>query len=109
MYKRQYLFGGLALFNISGVPNRTEQYSTIQLAIPYGGGIKYIVNPKYYLSLEFGIRKTFFDYLDNVSDGDKASKTYQYGNKNDYDNYFFLGLTFTRTFYDIPCPTNPYK
>ncbi len=104
-----YLFAGLALFNISGVPNKAEQYSTIQLAIPFGGGVKYIVNPKYYVSLEIGIRKTFFDYLDNISDGDKAYKTYQYGNANDYDNYFFLGLTLTRTFYDIPCPTNPYK
>ena len=104
-----YLFAGLALFNISGVPNRAEQYSTIQLAVPFGGGVKYIVNPKYYVSLEFGIRKTFFDYLDNISDRDKAYKNYQYGNGNDYDNYFFLGVTLTRTFYDIPCPTNPYK
>jgi Domain of unknown function (DUF6089) len=104
-----YLFAGLALFNISGATNRTEQYSTIQLAVPFGGGVKYVVNPQYYISLEIGMRKTFFDYLDNISDGDKGYKTYQYGNKNDYDNYFFLGVTFTRTFYDIPCPTNPYK
>ncbi|MBL7864452.1 MAG: outer membrane beta-barrel protein [Cyclobacteriaceae bacterium] len=104
-----YLFAGLALFNMSGVPSRTEQYSTIQLAVPFGGGVKYVVNPKYYVALEIGIRKTFFDYLDNISDADKGYKTYQYGNGNDYDNYFFLGLTLTRTFYDIPCPTNPYK
>jgi len=104
-----YVFAGLALFNMAGVKDKAEQYSTIQLAVPFGGGMKYIVNPKYYISLEFGIRKTFFDYLDNISDGDKAYKNYQYGNGNDYDNYFFLGLTLTRTFYDIPCPTNPYK
>ena len=104
-----YLFGGLALFNISGVPAKTAQYSNVQMAIPFGGGIKYILNPKYYMSLEFGVRKTFFDYLDNISDADVSQKNYQYGNKFDYDNYFFLGVTLTRTFYDIPCPKNPYK
>ncbi len=104
-----YLFAGMALFNMSGVTNKASQYSTVQVSIPFGGGMKYVVNPKYYIALEFGIRKTFFDYLDNVSDGDKAYKNYQYGNGNDYDNYFFLGLTLTRTFYDIPCPTNPYR
>ena len=104
-----YVFAGLALFNMSGVTNKTAQYSTVQLSVPLGVGLKYVVNPKYYVSLEFGVRKTFFDYLDNISDGDKAYKTYQYGNGNDNDNYFFLGFSLTRTFYDIPCPTNPYK
>ena len=104
-----YLFAGLALFNMSGVPNKVVQYSNIQMAIPFGGGIKYVLNPKYYVAIEYGIRKTFFDYLDNISDGDPSFKNYQYGNKFDYDNYYFLGVTITRTFYDIPCPTNPYK
>lgn len=104
-----YLFGGLALFSMSGVKDKVDQYSTIQLAVPFGGGMKYVVNPKFYVSLEFGMRKTFFDYLDNISDGDKSYKNYQYGNGNDFDNYFFLGLSLTRTFYDIPCPTNPYR
>jgi hypothetical protein len=104
-----YLFAGLALFNIVGNPPKTAQYSNVQMSIPFGGGIKYILNPKYYMAVEFGVRKTFFDYLDNISDGDPSVKNYQYGNKFDYDNYFFLGITLTRTFYDIPCPTNPYK
>jgi hypothetical protein len=104
-----YLFAGLGLFSISGVQNKTAQYSNVQLSIPFGGGIKYVLNPNYYLALEFGVRKTFFDYLDNISDGDPSYKNYQYGNKFDYDSYYFLGVTLTRTFYDIPCPTNPYK
>ena len=104
-----YLFAGLALFNISGIQTKNTQYSTIQMSIPFGGGMKYIINPRYYVSLEYGIRKTFFDYLDNISDGDPSFKNYQYGNKFDYDTYYFLGLTLTWTFYDIPCPTNPYK
>jgi hypothetical protein len=106
-----YLFAGLALFNILGTPpkNDNAQYSTIQMSIPFGGGIKYVLNPKYYMAVEIGVRKTFFDYLDNISDGDPSFKNYQYGNKFDYDTYYFIGISLTRTFYDIPCATNPYK
>lgn len=104
-----YLFAGLSLFGISGTNDKASDYSTIQPAIPFGGGFKYIMNPKWYAAFEIGIRKTFFDYLDNISDGELNNKNYQYGNPNDFDNFFFVGITFTRTFYDIPCPTNPYK
>jgi hypothetical protein len=105
-----YLFGGLALFGISGNDAKPTEYSNVQGAIPFGGGFKYIVNPRWYVAFEIGIRKTFFDYLDNVSDfKDQTNKNYQYANPNDNDNYFFVGITLTRTFYDIPCPTNPYK
>jgi len=104
-----YLFAGLGLFGVSGNAQKNAEYSKVQGSIPFGAGVKYIYNPKWYLSLEFGIRKTFFDYLDNISAGDPRDKNYQYGNPNDNDNYYFLGLTLTRTFYSIPCPTNPYK
>lgn len=107
-----YLFGGLALFGISGMDTKPAEYSNVQLSIPFGGGFKYIINPRWYVAIEFGVRKTFFDYLDNVSDFKDQTATprvYDFGNPNDYDNYYFLGITLTRTFYDIPCPTNPYK
>lgn len=104
-----YLFAGLGLFGISGNGQKNAEYSNVQGSIPFGGGVKYVYNPKWYISLEFGIRKTFFDYLDNISEGDPRDKNYQYGNPNDNDNYYFLGITLTRTFYTIPCPTNPYK
>jgi hypothetical protein len=104
-----YLFGGFSLFSISGTSTKSAPYSNVQTAIPFGGGIKYVVNPKYYLALELGIRKTFFDYLDNVSDGNASFKNYQYGDRFDNDTFYFLGVTITRTFYDIPCPTNPYR
>ncbi|MEK6782799.1 MAG: DUF6089 family protein [Bacteroidota bacterium] len=104
-----YLFAGFSLFIISGNPAKNAEYSNVQPAIPFGGGMKYVLNPKWYLSFEVGIRKTFFDYLDNISDGDPSIKNYQYGNRYDNDNYFFTGITLTRTLYDIPCPTNPYR
>lgn len=104
-----YMFAGLALFAMSGTANKPAEYSNVQGAVPFGLGIKYILNPKWYVALEFGMRKTFFDYLDNTSGNETKKKTFQYGNPFDNDNYFFLGLTFTRTFYTIPCPSNPYK
>lgn len=104
-----YLFAGLGLFTISGNDNKPTEYSNVQAAIPLGVGMKYIVTPKWYVALEFGMRKTFFDYLDNVSDENTRQKNFQYGNPFDNDNYFFLGVTLTRTFYDIPCPSNPYR
>lgn len=104
-----YLMGGIALFGMSGNGQKTAEYSNVQASIPFGGGLKYIYNPKWYFALEFGVRKTFFDYLDNISAGDARNKNYQYGNPNDNDAYYFIGLSITRTFYNIPCPTNPYK
>lgn len=104
-----YLFAGLGLFGISGDIEKNAEYSNVQASVPFGGGIKYVYNPKWYFSLEFGVRKTFFDYLDNISAGDPRTKNYQYGNPNDNDNYYFIGISVTRAFYTIPCPTNPYK
>jgi hypothetical protein len=105
-----YLFAGLGVFGMAGTKQANGEYSNIQASVPFGGGVKYIYNPKWYLSLEFGIRKTWFDYLDDISDGDVRYKTTpQHGNPNDNDSYYFLGITLTRTFYSIPCPANPYK
>ncbi|MCS6972988.1 MAG: DUF6089 family protein, partial [Cyclobacteriaceae bacterium] len=88
-----YLFAGLGLFGISGYTSKPVAYSDVQAAVPFGGGFKYIINPKMYVAFETGIRKTFFDYLDNVSDGDITRKNYRYGNPDDLDNYFFIGIT----------------
>jgi hypothetical protein len=104
-----YLFGGLGLFGISGNGSKPVEYSNVQFAVPFGVGFKYIVNPKWYISLELGIREISFDYLDNVSESTSSLKNYQYGNPFDNDKYYFFGVSLTRTFYDIPCPTNPYK
>lgn len=52
-------------------PLRTEgqesAYSLWQFAIPFGGGIRYRINRNFDASLEVGWRKTFTDYLDDVS------------------------------------------
>ncbi|MEJ7768678.1 MAG: DUF6089 family protein [Chitinophagaceae bacterium] len=47
-------------------PDRKE-YKLIQLNIPMGIGVKYYLNDKVSISLEFIHRKTFTDYIDDVS------------------------------------------
>jgi len=44
-----------------------EKYSLIQYAIAMGGGFKIAVNSSFNIILEYGVRKTFTDYLDDVS------------------------------------------
>jgi hypothetical protein len=58
-------------------PGRKE-YSLIQFAIPIGGGVKIAVNKSFNIILEYGVRKTFTDYLDDVS------TTFVGGNGNPY-------------------------
>lgn len=84
-----YLFGGVAgfIFNPQGIyegeyydlqpigtegqglaayPERTP-YRLTELAIPVGAGLKFAINDKWNLGVEVGARKTFTDYLDDVS------------------------------------------
>ena len=44
-----------------------EPYKTLGFAIPFGAGVKYALNDKWVVGVEFGLRKTFTDYLDDVS------------------------------------------
>lgn len=104
-----YIHAGLGVFALSNTAPKPKEYSNVQLSIPFGVGIKYVLSPRYYLAMEFGVRKTLFDYIDNVSDGDLINKNYQSGNPYDFDTYFFTGLTINYTFYVIPCAYSPYK
>jgi hypothetical protein len=86
-----YVFGGLALFHfnpftydstqtkvylqplstegqgLQGYPEKP--YTLTQLSIPFGAGIKYAISDRVQIGLEVGLRKTFTDYLDDVSGG----------------------------------------
>lgn len=48
------------------VPSR-EKYSLLQFCIPVGIGFKYTIDRQWGVGLELGIRKTFTDYIDDVS------------------------------------------
>jgi len=44
-----------------------KKYPLVQFAIPLGGGLKIAINHSFNIILEYGVRKTFTDYLDDVS------------------------------------------
>ncbi|MDR0437392.1 MAG: DUF6089 family protein [Bacteroidales bacterium] len=151
-----YLFGGVAVFSfnpqtyydgqwIDLAPLHTEgqglseypdkkPYSTTQLAIPFGLGFKYSLNAIFSIGLEWGMRLTFTDYLDDVSgtyadptilakhsllsatlsnrwDGPEADRPRpgdQRGNSNKRDWYSFAGVTITAKIGQgrkEPCPS----
>lgn len=89
-----YIFGGLAIFHFNPQaqytdpegnllwadlqPLRTEGQGTIdyperrpypltQLSLPFGVGVKWRINKSFSLTAEYGFRKTWTDYLDDVS------------------------------------------
>ena len=95
--------------------NETEtrdNYSLIQYSIAMGGGFKIAVNPSFNIILEYGARKTFTDYLDDVSTTYPGtlkdmtpeatymsdplgthSKNMERGNPDKKDWYTFAGIT----------------
>lgn len=51
---------------LNGYPDR-KPYGLTQVAIPFGGGVKYAFSERLHLGLEVGLRKLFTDHLDDVS------------------------------------------
>jgi len=76
-------------------PLRTEGQATgyrrTQVALPFGGGVRYRLTKDLDLSLEIGWRKTFTDYLDDVS------RTYADGAKLTSPAARYFGRNVTRT------------
>jgi len=91
---KPYVFGGLGVFNFNPKGSLTDQagnvtwhelkplstegqgfpqyptkknYNLTQMNIPFGGGFKYIISNSLNIGLELLYRKTFTDYLDDIS------------------------------------------
>ncbi len=99
-----YFFIGAGGAFLGPHEQKTESYSSVQPVIPFGLGFKYILNREWHIGLEAGIRKTFTDYIDNISGSDLRIKDYAYGDEHTADWYYFIGLSLSYTFYTIPCP-----
>ena len=86
-----------------GMPNHPDkkEYSLTQINIPYGIGVKYFVTQDFAVSFEIVSRKTFTDYIDDVStdyignedfyayfgqSSDLAAKAVQMANKSAFAN-----------------------
>ncbi|MCB0823691.1 MAG: outer membrane beta-barrel protein [Bacteroidales bacterium] len=106
------------LTKLSGEDVTRDNYSNFVLSIPFGIGVKYSFSQRIAASLEWGMRKTFFDYLDDVSttyyleanldpaDSEYENQEYsdpnrnhdpwmQRGNSSTTDWYSFAGITLT--------------
>jgi hypothetical protein len=50
-----------------GLPGGPKAYSPVSVCIPMGLGMKYGIDQKWSIGLEYGLRYTFTDYIDDVS------------------------------------------
>ena len=106
-----YLFGGIAGYYITTTtesqnallqPDFNRKGSKVGIAIPAGAGLKLSLSEHINLGAEMGVRKTFTDQLDHLSDQDPL-----YVNAHDQDWYYYTGFSVSYTFYKILCPP-PY-
>ena len=132
-YFTPYIFGGISFFmfdpmtlngdklrdagtegqhDITFSEGSERQYTPYGISFPFGLGFKYSLTKKIGLSLEWGMRKTFTDYLDDVSTTyyqDASGPTIsdptgdhnmfdERGNSGTNDWFNFVGLTITYKF-----------
>ncbi len=67
-----------------GLPGGPKQYNKVAFCIPMGLAFHYIIDRYWSVGLEFNYRKTFIDYIDDVSGRyyDKAALEQAYGPKS---------------------------
>lgn len=110
-----------------------KKYKLFSFAIPIVGGFKFSFAHNWNVAIDAGVRKTFTDYLDDVSgtypsyaslpggstglaaqlsdrsaevNGEKAGKPgYQRGQSPKKDDYLILGITISYTIMRERCPT----
>lgn len=77
-----------------GIFPTRKKYHRLQVAIPVGLGFKLLLSKDWYFGMEYGIRKTFTDYIDDVSTSypDKDAMLETYGPKAVYFSDPSLGL-----------------
>ncbi len=124
-YDSQFRFSPYAFFGLGYTAffakgntygyNVSTNYDLGTVVIPFGGGVKYRLNDQWTLAAELGFRPTLTDYLDKVDskeppvprfyDSTNPNQPYgvNYGNPNDKDWYYFLGLTISYTFASTQC------
>jgi hypothetical protein len=112
-----FIFAGVAGFYFNpisskGTPLRdlrsegqSEAYPKYQLSLPFGVGLKFNIGQKVGIGIEWGPRRTFTDYLDDIRStypeltGPNPSKNpmavagNMRGNPSTRDWYFYYGLT----------------
>ena len=98
-----YVFGGMGLSKFK--PDVvTDTYKKNTFVIPYGVGIKYQIKRPWNVGLEYGTRKTFTDYIDNLGGDPKNNDKLQQGDPSRKDTHYYIRLSVSYTFYRIVCP-----
>ncbi len=127
-YVTPFIFGGISYFTFNSTsfggvalqPAGTEgqnvgfdnrhPYKKYSFAIPFGFGFKYSITEKLGLTFEWSMRKTFTDYIDDISttyaespdvlaDPTQTHSAYmQRGDNKNNDWYNFTGITITYKF-----------
>ncbi len=122
---------GGAWVDLRPLQTEGESYSSINFAIPIGGGFKYSFTPFWTLAIEIANRKTFTDYLDDVSDEYIDQSAYQAANgdpgqnladpsgevgepigrdgqqrgfRNKSDDFLMIGISISYAFRKVKCP-----
>lgn len=111
-----------------------EKYSLYSFNIPFGIGFKQNISKKYSINFEIGIRKTFTDYIDDVSttyvdpsifndniarelsdrsildaNNKRNNVNLQRGNSKNNDWYVFSGIMLTYKIKDYCLPCHTYE
>lgn len=109
-----YVFGGIGVFSFypttrdsSGDvvklrPRRTEgqglrqypdrpMYNIVNISIPFGAGVKFLLRDDLVAGFEIGLRKTFSDYIDDVSKGYADYNTLRAAYGANSTNYAYRG------------------
>lgn len=106
-----YIFAGFSGFRFDPVSSagtrlreenteaQSETYPRTQLSMPFGVGLKWNIGKKCGLGIEWGPRRTFTDYLDDIkgtypdlNNGSSLAGSMR-GNPSTRDWYFYYGLT----------------
>jgi hypothetical protein len=98
-----YIFAGVGYsFNLTST---VRDAASGQFAIPFGIGYKYSINPAVGVGCEWGLRKTFTDDLDGITNpGTGTNGTHSVLHNNDW--YSFVGIFVTFRIFEesFSCP-----
>lgn len=93
-YYSPYVFAGFSVFYFNPKPKGAEKsYSPVAPAFPFGAGMKFKFSHRYLMGVEWSFRKTFTDYLDDVSTVYPTG--FQRGFSKNKDWYSFANITFS--------------
>jgi len=101
-----YVFGGVGFMKFSPRDNPSADYKQNQIVLPFGVGIKYNIKGPWDLNFEFGTRKTFTDYLDNLGGNDPTLPKTQQNDYSKGDMYYYTSFSLSFKFIKIYCPPN---